>query len=45
MGCRHTLEVELRLGKLGRLEDDPRDDPGAHDFTQFFFPEFRRRAL
>jgi len=34
----------LRLGKLGRLEDDPRDDPGEHDFTKFF-PESREKEV
>jgi len=44
MGCLHILEVELRLGRLGRREDGPGDDPGEHDFTKFF-PEFREKGV
>lgn len=44
MGCRHTLEVELRIGRFGGLEYDVRDDLGKYDFTKFF-PEFRERGV
>ena len=36
-GYRHTLEVELRLAKVG-------GDPGGYKFTKFL-PEFREKGL
>ena len=44
MGYCHTLEVELRLGKLGRRGDYRGDDPGECDFTEFL-PRFREKGI
>jgi len=43
-GYYHTLEVELRLGKLGRRGSDRGDDPGECDFTEFL-PRFREKGV
>ena len=37
MGYFHTLEVELRITKIG-------DGPGGYDFTKFL-PEFREKGV
>jgi len=44
MGYYHTIEVELRLGKLGQSDIYHGDDPGGYDFTQFL-PRFREKGV
>jgi len=44
MGYCHTLEVELRLGKLGQVQNFRGDDPGGYDFTKFL-PRFREKGV
>ena len=36
-GCRHTIETQLQLTKIG-------DDPGKYDFADLL-PEFRKKGI